>query len=262
MNNSKITTVSRMRELMITCLEGMADRMHANDMLNIGNSMAFDLAEYEEYSEVASGLLEGDDNPINFCDAVFNSMISAVETDTYGILGTVERLPMIARDEALRVSVVPYARRVLGVVRDDDDTTMLGLVSAFTSMYELTIGVGLMDMPCHKEIAELISMVDDGWAVDMMGDDIDTPPESFDRGRSTVIDNKDYERSISFNEDGRPASFGADMSIAKSILTRLSLKNEDREKLLEMADEVIDGVPKYTTTDLVNMANEIIGEYE
>jgi hypothetical protein len=213
--------------------------------------MAFELTDYKDYAEAADVILESETHPTNVSDEVHDAINEAAKT--FEVFGRVPTLANVARAEALKVTVVSYACRVLDIVSDDDPDTMMGLVSTFIDMYGMTVGTESTETTCGSEIVELMSMIDMGFDVDMMGADIDSPPLSLDRDEVQIVDPDEHE----------DAFCGVDMSIAKSIIMRLSLNDEDRTELIKLADEVDGkGVPKYTTTELVNRANEMIGEYE
>jgi hypothetical protein len=245
----------RIRELMQFCVKGLSKHMAADDIVNIGNSMAYELANYDEYNAQATEILESKDHPLTIAGMAHDEIEQFISEGSDAL--AISKIPDLAaaiRDIALEKLAVSFACRVIDIIDDDDSDGGIGMVSVFVDMFEMTFGsASLVETDFDDEMKQLIEIASAGFDVDFIGADIESPPMSLDRGEVRTVKSEDYISSMT----------GEDMTIAKTILSRLNLKSEDLDKMLEMAGECDEsGSPKYSTTELINKAQEIIGEYE
>jgi len=251
-----VGNVTNVREMLKVCIAGLSEYIAADDVVNIGNSIAYELDEYDSYSEKVSAILESKmEHPLNVASQACLEVESFIEESSGDelALSLIPTLSAVIRDAAISTLAVPYACSVIDIIDDDDEECAMATVSAFVDMYEMTYGAAMLcEISFDKEMRALIEIASSGFDIDMMGDDVEEIPQSFDRGEIKEVGSHEYGGVV-----------GADMSLAKSILGRLSLKTEDYDSLIEKAAETDeDGLPKYSTTELVRKAQEIVGEYE
>jgi len=233
-----------MREQISTIRELVAP----DDILNIANSMLEELSGYEDYEDEVRALVDSDENPINFAEESHDEMVMMLE-GMDGPLAKIDGLPMLVYQAAIKQTAADFAMAAIDIIKDDSES-VIGAIGAFVDMIDTSFGPSCSISPNFDSNMEKIrNIVYGGFEVDMMNFDVDEPPASLERGEPVEI-------------KGGSTKVGRDMGVAMSILKRLSLKDEDRKKLIEMIEEVDgDGNPKYSTSEIVNKAQKIIGEY-
>lgn len=243
-------TVQEVKEMMKKCVSALSNHMASDDIINIGNSIAYDLAEYEEYSETATALLDSEDHPIAVSEAASDQVERIINSDDPGVFGKIGTISAAVRQAAIDSLALDYALSAIELLTDEgDEEAMLGAVSSFTDMFETTFGLNsISHMPIYGDMENLIDIANAGFEIDMMGFVDDEPPESLDRGEPQVYTpgEADDESSI---------------ETSKAILSRLSgITAEQKEELMSLVGKRDESGATYDTTRLVNMANEMMAK--
>lgn len=241
----------RIKDLMRTCIKCLDLIMPGDDIVNIGNTIAYDLAQYEDYSDEATEILDSDDHPLAIADGALSEIMSLEDMDGYDNVNRVSNAAAAVHTAALNQYALEYALSVIEIMDERDYDAMLGVASSLVDVVQTLVGVdAIVESEFSHAISELLDLVD-VVDIDMMGTDYDEPPESLDRGNP-----EEYDPNSDIHVD-------ESQSVADQILLRLNLKDEDREDLLNKARERDDfGNPVYTTTYLVNEAQKIMEDYE
>jgi hypothetical protein len=221
-----------------------------DDILNIANSMLEELAGYEEYEKEVKELLDSDKNPMNFAEDSHDEMVMMLE-GIEGPLSRIDGLPMIVYQAAIKQTSADFAMMAIDIIKDDSECVLAAL-GAFLEMVMTSFGTVSVSPNFDSNMEKLSDIVYGGFDVDMMDMDVEEPPESLDRGEPVEV-------SGAMIED---CDVGRDTSVALGILKRLSLKTEDYDSLAKLVEEKDDhGVPKYSTTEIVKKAQEIMEKY-
>ncbi len=247
-------SVKEVRVMMQNSIKGLNKFMAPDDIVNIGNSILYELEQYEDYDTEAREMLGSPRHPLNLADASYDAMEKVLsELDDENPLKNIKKLSNVIKDEVIRENAVPFACQVVELLsNEEDEEAVLGAVSCFVDMFQMIFGEdSLSSIEFSVEMESLIKLASAGFCIDMMGDEIESPPETLYRGEPKERDAKEC-RVVD----------DTDISTVKSIINRLSLKDEDKEALLEMASEIDEhGNKVHTTTDIVNKAQGIMGEY-
>lgn len=244
-------SVEEVKAMMKKCVSELSVHMSTDDIVNIGNSIAFDLAEYDDYAGPASSLLDSDGHPSAVSDAAFDQMESIISGDEPGAFGRIKDISSVVRQAAIDALALDYALSAIDLLNDEgDEEAMLGAVSSFTDVFETTFGLAsIAGTSFYGDMEKLIEIANAGWEIDMMGFVDDEPPESLDRGEP-----KEYVRGA---EDD-----GSSIETATAIISRLSgITDDQKSELMSLVGKRdSNGMLEYDTTRLVNMANKMMQE--